>query len=53
MSSIRLVISEKDNKLKSALSLILHNSFTVAATDIFCLEYNYFSNFFTRIAISF
>ena len=38
MSSINLVISEEDNKLKSALSLILHNSFTVAASDIFCLE---------------
>ena len=34
MSSINLVISEEDNKLKSALSLILHNSFTVAASDI-------------------
>ena len=38
MSSIYLVISEKDNKLKSALSLILHNSFTVAASDIFVLS---------------
>ena len=38
MSSINLVISEKDNKLKSALSLILHNSFTVAASDIFVLS---------------
>ena len=37
MSSISLAISEKDNKLKSALSLMLHNSFTVAASDIFCL----------------
>ena len=36
MSSINLVISEEDNKLKSALSLILHNSFTVTASDIFC-----------------
>ena len=27
MSSINLVISEEDNKLKSVLSLILHNSF--------------------------
>ena len=35
MSSINLVISEEDNKLKSALYLILHNSFTVAASDIF------------------
>ena len=35
MSSINLVISEEDNKLKSALSLILHNSFTVAASDIY------------------
>ena len=34
MSSINLVISEEDNKFKSALSLILHNSFTVAASDI-------------------
>ena len=41
MSSISLVISEKDNKLKSALSLMLHNSFTVAASDIFYFtEYN-------------
>ena len=38
MLSINLVISEEDNKLKSALSLILHNSFTVAASDIFCFE---------------
>ena len=30
MSSINLVISEEDNKLKSALSLILYNSFTAA-----------------------
>ena len=37
MSSISLVISEKDNKLKSVLSLMLHNSFTVAASDIFFL----------------
>ena len=38
MSSISLVISEKDNKLKSELSHMLHNSFTVAASDIFCFE---------------
>ena len=38
MSAINLVISEKDSKLKSALSLMLHNSFTVAASDKFCLE---------------
>ena len=34
MSSINLVISEDNNKLKSALSLILHNPFTVTASDI-------------------
>ena len=38
MSSINLVNSEEDNKLKSALSLILHNSVTVAASDIYCFE---------------
>ena len=38
ISSIYLVISEEDNTLKSALSLMLHNSFTVAASDIFCIE---------------
>ena len=38
MSSINLVISEEDNKLKSALSLILQNCFTVTASDIFCFE---------------
>ena len=38
MSSSILDISEKDNKLKSAFSLILHNSFTVAVSDIFCSE---------------
>ena len=38
MSSINLVISEEDNNLKSALSLTLHNSFTVAASDIFCFD---------------
>ena len=38
MLSINLDISEEDNKLKSALSFILHNSFKVAASDIFCLE---------------
>ena len=38
MSSINLVISEEDNKLKSELSLILHNSFTVATSDIYCSE---------------
>ena len=53
MLSISLFISEKDNKLKSALSLILHNSFTVAAPDIFCFERNFISNFFKRIAILF
>ena len=53
MSSINLVISIKDNKLKSALSFILHNSFTVAASDIFCFERNFTSNFFKRKAISF
>ena len=53
MSSNNLVISEEDNKLKSALSHILHNSFTVAASDIFCFERNFNSNFFKRIAISF
>ena len=35
MPSINL---EEDNKLKLALSLMLHNSFTVAASDIFCFE---------------
>ena len=35
MSSIDLVISEKYDKLKSALSLNLHNSFTGAASDIY------------------
>ena len=53
MSSINLVISEEDNKLKSALSPILHNSFTVTASDIFCFCQNCISNFFKRIAISF
>ena len=38
MSSISLVISEKDNKLKSTLSLMLHNSFTVAALIYFVLS---------------
>ena len=38
MSSINLVISEEDNKLKTALSLIMHNSFTVAASDTYCIE---------------
>ena len=38
MSPINLVNSEEENKLKSALSLILHNSFTVAASDIYCFE---------------
>ena len=38
MSSINLVNLEEDNKLKSALSLTLHNSFTVAASDIYCFE---------------
>ena len=38
MSSINLGISEEDNKLESALSLILHNSFTVATSDIYCIE---------------
>ena len=37
MLLINLDISEEDNKLKSALSLV-HNSFTVAASDIFRLE---------------
>ena len=32
------LILEEDNKLKSALSLMLHNSFTVAASDMFCFE---------------
>ena len=35
MLSINLIISEEDNKLKSALFLMLHNSFTVAASEIF------------------
>ena len=35
MSSINLVISEEEDKLKLALSLIFHD-FTVAASDIFC-----------------
>ena len=35
MSSINLNSSEEDNKLKSALPLMLYNSFTVAALDIF------------------
>ena len=39
MSSINLDISEEDNKLKSALSLMLHDSFTVAASDLFCLNF--------------
>ena len=38
MSSINLDISEEDNNLKSALSLMLHNSFTVAASDTFYFE---------------
>ena len=38
MSSTNLIISEEDNKLKSPLSLMLHNSFTVAPSDIFCFE---------------
>ena len=38
MSSINSVTSEEENKLKSALSYILHNSFTVAVSDIFCFE---------------
>ena len=38
MSSINLVISEEDDKLKSALSLRLHKSFTLAASDIFCFD---------------
>ena len=38
MLSFNLAISEEYNKLKSALSLILHNSFTVAASGIFCLR---------------
>ena len=38
MSTVNLVISEEDNKLKAALAFILHNSFTVAASDIFCFE---------------
>ena len=38
MSSINLDISEEDNKLKSALFLMLHNSFTVVASDIFCFK---------------
>ena len=46
MSSINLVISEEDNKLKSVLSLILHNSFTVTASNIFSFERNYISNYF-------
>ena len=53
MSSINLVISEEDNKIKSALSLMLHNCFTVAAPNIFCFEENFISNFFKRIATSF
>ena len=53
MSSINLNISEEDNKYKSALSLMLHNSFTVAASDIFILTKLFISNFFKRIAISF
>ena len=40
MSSINLVIPEEDTKIKSALSLILHNSFSVAASDIFVLSKN-------------
>ena len=50
MSSTNLDISEEDNKLKSALSLMLQNSFTVAASDIFCFEWNFISNFFNKIA---
>ena len=38
MSLINLDISEEDNRLKSALSLMLRNSFTVAASDLFCFE---------------
>ena len=40
MSSISLVISEKDNKLKSALSLMLHNSY-VCKNPGFPLKQNY------------
>ena len=53
MSSFNLDISEEDNKLRSVLSLMLHNSFTVAASDILFIELNFISNFFKRIAISF
>ena len=45
MSPINLVISEEDNTIKSALSLMLHNSFTLAAFDIFCFELNLFPIF--------
>ena len=38
MSSLNLVISEEVNKLKAALSIMLYNYFTVAASDIFCFE---------------
>ena len=43
MSSINLDISEKDNNLKSALSLMLHDSLTVVASDIFYLNFLYIS----------
>ena len=42
--SINLVISEEDNKYKSALSLLLHNSFTVSASDILRFERIFISN---------
>ena len=38
LSSIILEILEEDNKLKSAWSLMLQNSFTVAVSDIFVLS---------------
>ena len=35
MSSINLDISKEDNKLKAALFLMLHDSFTVVSSDRF------------------
>ena len=38
MPSINLDISEKDNKLKSELFFVLHNSFTVQRLTYFIFE---------------
>ena len=42
MSSNNLDISDEANKIKSVLSLMLHNSFTVEASDIFVWVKFYF-----------